>query len=64
MEKSEHRAVIKFLWMKELGARRIHTELSLLVGDDCYSPAAIERWLSSSGESDSHVPIILDHVAQ
>jgi hypothetical protein len=43
MEKSEQRVVIKFLWMKGLGARRIHTKLSQDLGDDCHSPAAIEH---------------------
>jgi hypothetical protein len=41
--KSEQRVVIKFLWMKGLGARGIHTKLSWVLGDDCYSLAAIEH---------------------
>jgi hypothetical protein len=52
MEKSEQRVVIKFLWMKGLGARLIHIKLSRVLGDDCYSPAAIERWLARFREGD------------
>jgi hypothetical protein len=52
MEKPEQRVVIKSLWMKGLGARRIHTKLSRVLGDDCYSPAAIERWLTRFREGD------------
>jgi hypothetical protein len=52
MEKSEHRVVIKFLWMKRLGARRIHTKLSRVPGGDWYSPMAIERWLACFREGD------------
>jgi hypothetical protein len=52
MEKSEHRVVIKFLWMKGLGAERIRTKLSRVIGDDCYSPAAIECWLARFRDGD------------
>jgi hypothetical protein len=38
--------------MKGLGARRIHTKLSRVLGDDCYGPAAIERWLAGFRERD------------
>jgi hypothetical protein len=44
MTKSEQRVVIRFLWMKRLGARRSHIKVYRVLGDDCYSPAAIERW--------------------
>jgi hypothetical protein len=52
MEKFEQRVVITFLWMKGLGARCIHTKLSRVLGDDCYSPAVIERWLTRFREGD------------
>jgi hypothetical protein len=52
MEKSKQRVVIKFLGMKGLGVRRVHTKLSRVPGDDCYSPAAIERWLARFREGD------------
>jgi hypothetical protein len=51
-EKSEQHLVVKFLWMKGLGARRIHIKLSWVVGDDCYGPAATERWLARFREGD------------
>jgi hypothetical protein len=51
-EKSEQGVAITFLWMKELGARRIHTKLSRALGDVCYSPAAIEGWLARYREGD------------
>jgi hypothetical protein len=44
--------MIKFLWMKGLRARRIHTKLSRALSDDCCSPTAIERWLARVRESD------------
>jgi hypothetical protein len=56
MEKSEQRVVIKFLWMKGLGARHIQIKLSQVLGDDCYSPAAIERWLARFREGDLSWP--------
>jgi hypothetical protein len=52
MEKSEQRVLIKFLWMKGLGARRIHIKLSRILGDDCYNPAAIKRSLTPFREGD------------
>jgi hypothetical protein len=42
--KNLNSVAIKSLWMKGLGARRIHTKLSRVLGDDCYSPAATESW--------------------
>jgi hypothetical protein len=52
MEKSEQSVGIKFLWAKEVGARRIHRKLSWVLDDDCYTPAAIERWLAHFREGD------------
>jgi hypothetical protein len=52
MEESEQRVVIKFLWMKALGARRSHTKSTRVLGDECYSSAVIERWLARFRESD------------
>jgi hypothetical protein len=52
METFEQRIVIKFMWVKGLRARRIHTKLSRVLGDDCSSPAAIECWLARFRESD------------
>jgi hypothetical protein len=52
MAKSEQRVVIRFMWMKRLGARRIHIKLSRVLGDDCYGPAAIERWPARLRECD------------
>jgi hypothetical protein len=51
-KKTERRIVIKFLRMKGLGARRIRTKLSRVLGDDCYSPTAIEHWLVRFREGD------------
>jgi hypothetical protein len=52
MEKSEQRVVIKLMWMKGLKARRIHTKLSRVLGNDCCSSAAIEWWLARFREGD------------
>jgi hypothetical protein len=38
--------------MKGIGARRIRTKLSRVLGDDCYSPAAIEGWVARFREGD------------
>jgi hypothetical protein len=38
--------------MKGLGARRIRTKLSRVLGDHCYSPAATELWLVRFREGD------------
>jgi hypothetical protein len=56
MEKSEQRVVIKFLWIKWLGARCIHIQLSGNLGDDRSSPAAIECWLARFREGDLSYP--------
>jgi hypothetical protein len=34
MEKEEQRFVMKFLWLKDWGAKRIHEELMNTLGDD------------------------------
>jgi hypothetical protein len=65
MEKFERHVLIKFLWMERLGARCIHTKLSRVLGDDCYSPAVTEGWvarfreggLSSADHSRSGRPV-------
>jgi hypothetical protein len=38
--------------MKGIGARHIHTKLSRVLADNCYGPAAIERWLARFREGD------------
>jgi hypothetical protein len=52
MEKSEQRVMIKLLWMKGFGTRRIHTKLCWVLGDDCYSLVAIGCWLPRFREGD------------
>jgi hypothetical protein len=52
MEKSDQRVVIKLLWMKGLGARRIHIKLSQVLGNNYYSPENIKRWLARFREGD------------
>jgi hypothetical protein len=51
MEKAEQRVVIKSLWMKGVGARCIHIQLSRVPGDDYYNPAAIGHWLTRFREN-------------
>jgi hypothetical protein len=36
MEKEEQRFVMKFLWLKGWGAKRIHEELMSTLGNDLY----------------------------
>jgi hypothetical protein len=64
MEKSEQRVVIKFLWMKGLGARRIHTKVSRVLGDNSYRPASIEHWLARFREGDLSCTDHFDRFAQ
>jgi hypothetical protein len=42
---------MKFLWLKGWGAKRIHEELKITLGDDSYAVSQIEIWLQkfSSG---------------
>jgi hypothetical protein len=46
MEKPEQRFVIKFLFLKDLGAKAIHRELSAVLDPTAYSLASVEEWLS------------------
>jgi hypothetical protein len=64
MEKSEQCVAIKFPWMKGLGARRIHTKSSLVLGNDCSSPAVIECGVPAFARAVFHAPIILDQVGK
>jgi transposase len=51
MEKEQQRFVIKFLWLKGWGAKRLHEELSTL-GDDSYRVSQIKIWLQKFRNSD------------
>jgi transposase len=45
MEKEEQRFVMKFLWLKDWGDKRIHEELMNTLGDDSYGVSQIKIWL-------------------
>jgi hypothetical protein len=45
MEKDEQRFLIKYLWMKRWGTKRIHEELLTTFGVDPYGPPQIKIWL-------------------
>jgi hypothetical protein len=45
MEKEEQRFVMKFLWLKGRGAKRIHEELMSTLGDDSYAVSQIKIWI-------------------
>jgi hypothetical protein len=45
MEKKEQRSVMKFLWLKGWGAKRIYEELLSTLGDHSYAVAQIKIWL-------------------
>jgi hypothetical protein len=60
MEKSEQRVVIKFLWMKRLGASRIHTRLSRVSAMIATAPRRLNVGLPAFARAIFHAPIILD----
>jgi hypothetical protein len=52
MEKEEQRFVMKFLWLKGWGAKRIHEELMDTLGDDSYGFSQIKIWLQKFRNGD------------
>jgi hypothetical protein len=52
MEKEEQRFVMKFLWLKSWGAKRIHEELMGTLGDDSYGASQIKIWLQKFRNGD------------
>jgi hypothetical protein len=51
MEKEEHRFVMKFLWLKDWGAKRIHEEPRSTLGDS-YAVLQIKIWLQKFRNGD------------
>jgi transposase len=47
MEKEEQRFVMKFIWLKGWGAKRIHEELISTLGDDSYTVSQSKIWLQT-----------------
>jgi hypothetical protein len=52
MKKEEQRFVMKFLWLKGWGAKRIHGELMSTPGDDSCAVSQIKIWLQKFRNSD------------
>jgi hypothetical protein len=52
MEKEEQRFVMKFLWLKDWGAKRIHEELMNTLGDDSCAISQIKIWLQKFRNGD------------
>jgi hypothetical protein len=52
MEKEEQRVVMKFLWLKGQGAKRIHEELMNILGDDSYAVSQTKIWLQKFRNGD------------
>jgi hypothetical protein len=52
MEKEEQEFVMKFLWLKGWGAKRIHEELMSTLSDDSYAVSQIKIWLQKSRNGD------------
>jgi hypothetical protein len=52
MEKEEQRFVVKFLWLKGWGTKRIHEELMNTLGNDSYAVSQIKFWLQKFRNSD------------
>jgi hypothetical protein len=53
MEKEEQRFVMKFLWLKGWGAKRMHEKLMSTLGDDSYGASQIKIWLQKFRNGDS-----------
>jgi hypothetical protein len=53
MEKKEQRLVMKFLWLKGWGAKRIHEELMSTLGDGSYRVSQFKIWLQKFRKGDS-----------
>jgi hypothetical protein len=43
MEKEEQRFIIKYFWMKQWGAKRIHQQLVTRLGDDIYGVSQLKE---------------------
>jgi transposase len=52
MEKEEQRFVMKFLWLKGWGAKRIHEKLMSTLGDDSYRVSQIKTWIQKFRNGD------------
>ena len=48
MEKTEYRAVIKYLNLKGLNSTQIHTDMTDTLGDQAPSFATVKRWVAES----------------
>jgi hypothetical protein len=52
METEEQKFVMKFLWLKGWGAKRIQEELNSTLGDDSYAVPQIKFWLQKFRNGD------------
>jgi transposase len=52
MEKEEQRFVMKSVWLKGWGAKRIHEQLKSTLGDDSYGVSQIKIWLQKFRNGD------------
>jgi hypothetical protein len=52
MEKEGQRFVMKFLWLKGWGAKRMYEELMSRLGDDSYGVSQIKTWFQKFGNGD------------
>jgi hypothetical protein len=52
MEKKEQKFVMKFLWLKGWGTKRIHEELISTLGDNSYRFSQIKMWLQKFRNGD------------
>jgi transposase len=52
MEEEEKRFMMKFLWLKGWGAKRIHEELMSTLGEDRYGVSQIKIWLQKFRNGD------------
>jgi transposase len=52
MEKEGQKFAMKFLGLKDWGAKRIHEELMSTLGDDSYTVSQIKTWLQKFRNGD------------
>jgi hypothetical protein len=52
MEKSEQRFVIKFIFLKSLDSKAIHSELTIVLGPTAYSLPQVKEWRSRFANGD------------
>jgi hypothetical protein len=51
----EQRSVVRFLWIKGVNAKNIHSEIFLIYGGKCLSRKAVHKWVEKFSQGRSKV---------